>query len=205
MNQTKEEKWNAISHAVGIPLGIIGGFMLLAKNGNKSTYALLSILIYILSVVLLFAASTLYHAVSKPELKKKLRILDHISIYILIAGTYTPVCLITLNDKNGWLIFYAVWAIAGIGTILKLFFTGKFEIVSLLLYLVMGWLVVFDFENLLDKMPTVALQFLLLGGIFYTVGTVFYGIKKIPFNHFIWHLFVLGGAMSHGLLVYSIV
>lgn len=197
-----EEKLNAVSHGLGIILGIFGLFFLLTQNTQKTTYATLSILIYSFCFILLFTASTLYHSVSNFNLKQKFRVIDHISIYLLIAGTYTPVALINLEAGNGWLIFYIVWAFAGIGTILKIFFTGKFEVISLLLYLAMGWLIVLDFQNLLDNTSTMGTQLLFLGGAFYTLGIVFYAWKRIPYNHFIWHLFVLGGAISHWLFIF---
>tara|TARA_R110000868_G_scaffold374303_1_gene638718 strand:+ start:98 stop:730 length:633 start_codon:yes stop_codon:yes gene_type:complete len=198
----KEELLNTISHGLGIILGIIGLFLLLQKNSFKSNYAELGIYVYSFSIVLLYFASTSYHAIAKPSLKKKFRILDHISIYFLIAGTYTPVALITLINGNGWLIFGVVWGIALFGTILKLFFTGKYEILSLLLYLVMGWLIVFDFSSLVASTSSLGLNLLMIGGAFYTFGILFYTIKKIPYNHFIWHLFVLGGSISHWFFIY---
>ena len=197
-----EEELNAISHGLGIILGVFGLFLLLGQNTQKTTYATLSIIVYSLCFIVLFTASTLYHTVSNFNLKQKFRVIDHISIYLLIAGTYTPVALINLEAGNGWLIFYIVWAFAGIGTILKLFFTGKFEVISLLLYLAMGWLIVLDFQNLLDNTSSLGTQLLFLGGAFYTLGIIFYAWKRIPYNHFIWHLFVLGGAISHWLFIY---
>lgn len=197
-----EEKLNTISHALGIILGIVGLFLLLSKNENKSDYALFSILVYTFSIILLYTASTLYHAVADPRIKSRFRILDHVSIYFLIAGTYTPVAIITLIDGNGWILFGIVWSIVLLGTILKLFFTGKFEILSLILYLIMGWLIVFDYDSLLSNTTSLGINLLMLGGLFYTVGIVFYTVKKIPYNHFIWHLFVLAGSISHWLFIY---
>lgn len=197
-----EEKWNAYSHAIGGILAMVGSFILLYKQ--RSVAELWPILIYSASVILLFVASTWYHAVKNPAFKRKLRILDHISIYYLIAGTYTPVCLWVLQDSNGNLLLWLVWGIAFFGTILKLFFTGKFETFSLLLYGVMGWLIIIDVSFLVNNMDKTGLLYLALGGFFYTAGMVFYAIKKIPFNHLIWHLFVLGGAVSHWFMIYSI-
>ena len=197
-----EEKLNAFSHALGAILGVMGCYFLLQHNSNKSVYAQSSIVIYSISFVLLFLASTLYHSVSDPDLKRKFRIIDHISIYLLIAGTYTPVALITLQNSNGWLMFYVVWGIAALGIVLKIFFTGKFEVLSLLLYLAMGWLIVIDFQNLMVHTTERGVRLLFLGGAFYTLGTVFYAWRSIPYNHFIWHLFVLGGAFSHWFYIY---
>ncbi|WP_435625133.1 PAQR family membrane homeostasis protein TrhA [Flagellimonas sp.] len=192
-----EEKWNAYSHALGILLSILGFIVFFQEDLKHTPFILESIIVYHISLILLFTASTLYHAVQNPKLKRKLRILDHVSIYYLIAGTYTPVCLLLLINSKGWLLFYLVWGIAAVGTALKLFFTGKFETLSLVLYGVMGWLIVLDFSSLVERVAEENLVWLGLGGAFYTVGMLFYAVKKIPFNHFIWHLFVLGGAISH--------
>nr|WP_298997681.1 hemolysin III family protein [uncultured Allomuricauda sp.] len=196
-----EEKWNAYSHALGILLSILGFIVFFQKDLNHTTFLLESIVAYHISLILLFTASTVYHWVQNPKLKRKLRILDHVSIYYLIAGTYTPVCLLLLIDSKGWLLFYLVWGIAALGTVIKLFFTGKFEAFSLILYGVMGWLIVLDFNALTEKVLNKDLIWLGLGGAFYTVGILFYAIRKIPYNHFIWHLFVLGGAISHWLFI----
>lgn len=165
-------------------------------------WATLSLVIYSISVILLFTASTVYHAIDDPRIKRKLRILDHISIYILIAGTYTPVALITLSDSQGIPLFFVVWGVAIAGTLFKIFYIGKLEWLSLMLYLVMGWLIVFDFDFLWSQLSTDGIFLLFLGGAFYTLGTIFYAIRKIPYNHFIWHLFVLGGAVSHWFLIF---
>ncbi len=197
-----EERLNAASHGLGVLLSLAGIFLLLENNSYKTPYANESLLIYGLSMLLLFSASTAYHLVDHPRWKQRLRIVDHISIYLLIAGTYTPVALITLVNGNGWLIFYTVWAIALLGAILKLFFTGKYEYISLFLYLFMGWLIVFDVQELIRLTPARGLTLLAAGGAFYTLGVLFYAIRKIPYNHLIWHFFVLGGAISHWLYIY---
>jgi len=193
----REEWWNAMSHALGAVLGVVGLGFLLFFDSEKTRFSTLSIVIYAVSAILLFLASTIYHLVRKPKLKQLWRKIDHISIYFLIAGTYTPVALITLEKSSGWLIFGIVWGIAAAGTVLKIFFTGKFELLSLLLYLGMGWLIVFDIKGLLAEISPLGIKLMMLGGAFYTLGTVFYAIKKIPYNHVIWHFFVLGGAISH--------
>ena len=198
----KVERLHAYSHALGIFLGILGAFLLLMENKGKSNYATVAILIYSFTVILLFSASTFYHYVSNLELKRRLRIVDHVSIYFLIAGTYTPVALISLTNGNGFLIFYTVWGIALVGTLFKVFYTGKFEILSLILYLAMGWLIVLDYPNLLENTTQLGIDLLMLGGAFYTIGIFFYAIRKIPYNHLIWHFFVLGGAISHWLFIY---
>ncbi|GMN11789.1 hemolysin III family protein [Croceitalea sp. MTPC9] len=204
MNSTGqlEEKLNTYSHGLGIILALVGGILLL-KEPVKNLE--LGLIIYSISLLLLFIASTIYHGVRNPNLKKKLRVLDHISIYYLIAGTYTPICLSILKDSKGILLLYLVWGIAILGTILKLFFTGKFETFSLILYGIMGWLVVIDYNYLIQNFSSEGLFYLALGGGFYTIGILFYAIKKIPFNHFIWHLFVLGGAISHWWCIYNFI
>lgn len=200
-----EEQLNAWSHGIGALLGIAGLVLLVVFTQNTIEWSLFSVIVYGISIIVLFAASTFYHAVKGEKRKHYFRIVDHISIYLLIAGTYTPVLLITLPDSLGWLLFWTVWGIAAFGVILKLFFTGRFEVFSTLLYLVMGWLIVFDFSTLDDRMDTNGLLLLFSGGLFYTVGIVFYAIHKIPYNHVIWHLFVLGGAICHFFMIFGYV
>ncbi|WP_298902817.1 hemolysin III family protein [uncultured Psychroserpens sp.] len=197
-----EERLNAWSHGIGAALGIAGLVLLIVFLKRETPYGLFSVIVYGISIIVLFLASTFYHAVKGDKRKHYFRIVDHISIYLLIAGTYTPVLLIMLPDSLGWLLFWVVWGIAAFGVILKLFFTGKFETFSTLLYLVMGWLIVFDFSTLADRLDTNGLYLLFAGGLLYTVGIVFYAIEKIPYNHVIWHLFVLGGAICHFFMVY---
>ena len=197
-----EEKLNASTHAIGILFGIIALILLLFKDTNKTPWSLESVIVYGLTLIILFTASTFYHGINHPERKHYYRILDHISIYFLIAGTYTPVCLITLESGLGWTIFYIVWAIAIFGTILKVFFTGRFEIFSTLLYLIMGWLIVFDFSSLSHSLHFNGLLLMFIGGLAYTLGIVFYVVEKIPYNHVIWHFLVLIGAISHFFMIY---
>lgn len=196
-----EECLNTLSHAAGILFGVIGCFVLLKHNVYKTNFSVFSILVYALSFIILFTASTLYHYTVKKTLKQRYRILDHISIYLLIAGTYTPVLLITLINSLGFTLLYLVWGIACFGLVLKLFFTGRFEVFSMLLYLIMGWLIVIDFHNLRLAIGSGGVFWLILGGVFYTIGIVFYAISKIPYNHFIWHLFVLAGAICHFFMI----
>lgn len=202
MYSPREELFNTLSHFVGILLGIAGLVLLLLFNTHKTEFSTLSILCYGISIIMLYSASTLYHAVKSTDHKLWLRKLDHISIYFLIAGTYTPVALITLVDTSGWTIFWTVWGIAAIGTLLKIFFTGKFEAISLLLYLAMGWLIVFDFNSVFELQSSLGITLLALGGLAYTLGTIFYAIQKIPYNHAIWHLFVLAGSIFHFFFIF---
>lgn len=197
-----EEKLNAFSHGIGAVFGILALTLLIVFDTKKTPNSLFSVIIYGVSIIVLFTASTLYHAVKNEKNKHYFRILDHISIYLLIAGTYTPVCLISLANSKGWLLFYLVWAIAAFGVVLKLFFTGKFGAFSTLLYLVMGWLIVFDFTALSSTVNYNAILLLFAGGLAYTGGIVFYAIEKIPFNHVIWHFFVLFGAICHFFMIF---
>ena len=201
--ELQEERWNAYSHAFGILLGVIGLLFLLKENfGGPKQWP---IIVYGASVILLFSASTIYHAVSNPKWKRRLRVLDHISIYYLIAGTYSPVCLFVLENSRGALLLILVWGFAFFGTVLKLFFTGRFEVFSLLLYGIMGWLIVIDLTFLIQNTSSLGLVLLATGGAFYTLGMAFYAIRAIPYNHLIWHFFVLGGAISHWLFIHSFV
>ncbi|MVO07630.1 hemolysin III family protein [Flavobacterium sp. TP390] len=203
--KNKEEFLNTISHAAGIVLGVFGLVFLLLKNRGVTHFSTLSIWIYGLCLIALYTASTVYHALEHEGRKKKAQIMDHIGIFLLIAGTYTPVCLITLEQTTGWRLFFIIWSIAGIGLVMKLFLTGKVEKLSLFMYLLMGWLVVAELSQLLNLLSGEALTYMAIGGVFYTLGTIFYASKRIPYGHFIWHLFVLSGSISHYFMIYSIV
>ncbi|MFD0860953.1 hemolysin III family protein [Sungkyunkwania multivorans] len=198
----REELWNVVSHALGIILGVVGLILLLVNDNGRTAFSTLSIFLYALSIIILFSASTIYHAVTSIRHKRIWRKIDHISIYYLIAGTYTPVALITLESGPGWTIFWIVWIIAIVGTFLKIFFTGRFEKLSLFLYLAMGWLIIFYIRDVMEVLSSSGLRLMLLGGIFYTLGTIFYALKKMRFHHVIWHFFVLAGAVSHFCMVF---
>ena len=202
MTETKEEEfWNTLTHFIGFVLSVIGLPVLLFYNQNLTDFSLESILFFEFGMICLYAASTLYHYTTDIKLKSKLRIFDHVSIFYLIAGSYAPICLITLYNGNGVKIFTAVLAIALIGTVFKIFFTGKFDKLSLVLYLAMGWVVILDFENVFNALEFNGLMLLVLSGLLYSFGTVFYSLEKMKYSHAIWHLFVLGGSASHYFLV----
>jgi len=202
MTETKEEEfWNTLTHFIGFVLSVIGLPFLLFYNQNLTDFSLESILFFEFGMICLYAASTLYHYTTDIKLKSKLRIFDHVSIFYLIAGSYAPICLITLYNGNGIKIFTAVLAIALIGTVFKIFFTGKFDKLSLVLYLAMGWVVILDFENVFNALEFNGLMLLVLSGLLYSFGTVFYSLEKMKYSHAIWHLFVLGGSASHYFLV----
>jgi len=198
----REEQLNAITHLLGAVLGIAGLILLIIFDTKKTDWSSFSVIVYGLSIIILFTASAVYHSIKSEGKKHFFRIIDHISIYLLIAGTYTPVLLITLEQSKGWALFWVVWGVALFGIVKKIFFTGKYEIFSTLLYLFMGWLIAFDFGSLIDLMPVNGIIFLIVGGLAYTVGIVFYAIQRIPYNHVIWHLFVLTGAIFHYFMVF---
>ncbi|WP_299315697.1 hemolysin III family protein [uncultured Aquimarina sp.] len=196
-----EERWNWLTHGFGFILSIVGLFCLLFNDTYKTSYSTFAIILYSVSLIVLYFFSTTYHYTSDLKLKEQFRIMDHISIYLLIAGTYSPVTLIGLMHSKGWLLFIMVWSLAGFGSILKLFFTGRFEIVSVILYLLMGWLIVLDITALTDRVSPDGIFYLIFGGGFYTVGIFFYAFNKLNYNHVIWHLFVLGGSIFHYIFI----
>jgi hemolysin III len=199
----KEEKLNVISHAFGLVMGIIALPFLIDKSMHfDGFWKPTSIIIYGVSILTLYTASTVYHAAKAPKLRRRLNIFDHAAIYVLIAGTYTPFTLITLEGKTGWIIFGLTWFFALTGIILKLFFTGRFDKLSTIMYVLMGWQIVFAINPLLENLASEGLFWLFLGGVFYTIGAILYSIKKIPYNHAIFHVFVLLGSISHFISVY---
>jgi|TARA_B110000971_G_C19929766_1_gene463368 hemolysin III len=202
VEETKEEEfWNTLTHFIGLILSIVGLPILLFYNQNLTDYSFESILFFEFGMICLYTASTLYHYTTDINLKRKFRVFDHVSIFYLIAGSYAPICLITLYNDSGIQIFSGVLIIALIGTLFKLFFTGKFEKLSLALYLAMGWLVVLDFNSVLNSLNLNAIFLLVLSGLFYSFGIIFYRLEKMKYSHAIWHLFVLGGTITHYFLV----
>ena len=198
-----EEKLNIWSHAFGIFLSIIALVLLIIKAVQQDNiWMMISFPIFGLSLILLYLASTLYHASKEPQKRFKLKVFDHAAIYVLIAGSYTPFTLVSLNGETGWLIFSMVWVMAFTGIILKLFFTGRFKIVSTAMYVLMGWLIIFYFQDLTAHLHEKGVFYLILGGVLYTIGAILYSIKKIKFNHAIFHFFVLAGSFCHFLSIY---
>ena len=198
-----EEKINISSHAIGFILSIIALVLLVARASTHGTaWHVVSFAIFGASLIILYAASSIYHSSKKAETRSRLRIVDHATIYILIAGTYTPFTLVTLNGTTGWVIFAISWGMALTGIILKLFFTGRYEIVSTLMYIFMGWLIIFAIKPLVNNLSSEGLFWLVTGGLAYTIGAILYGIKYIKFNHAIFHIFVLFGSFCHFISVY---
>lgn len=198
-----EEKLNIITHAVGIALSIAALVLLVIfASFYGNVWHIVSFSIYGASLIALYTASTIYHSIQNPKWRYRFNIVDHSAIYILIAGTYTPFALVTLNGTVGWVLFGVTWGIAAIGIIFKIFFTGRFDIISTIAYVAMGWIVIFAINPLIDNLPLNGIFWLFLGGIFYTIGAIIYAIKRIKFNHAIFHIFVLLGSISHFFAVF---
>lgn len=198
-----EEKINIISHTIGFILSIVALVLLVTHaNLHGTVWHVVSFSIFGASLILLYAASTFYHSTKKPALRKRLRIVDHASIYVLIAGSYTPFTLVTLKSPTGWVIFGISWGLALTGIILKLFFTGKYHLISTLMYIFTGWVIVFALKPLINNLSLDGLLWLFAGGMAYTMGAILYKIEKIKFNHAIFHVFVLIGSFSHFVSVF---
>ncbi|MEO0559600.1 MAG: hemolysin III family protein [Bacteroidota bacterium] len=197
-----EEIASAVSHGVGALASVGAGAVLItfaALAGDA--WAIVGASIFVASLVLLYTASTLYHAIPWDRAKAKLRVFDHCAIYILIAGTYTPFLLVPLRGSWGWSLFGVIWGLALAGVVFKLFFTGRFKLVTTLVYIAMGWLVLIAIRPMLASLPPTSIAWLVAGGLSYTLGTIFYMSKRIPYTHAIWHLFVLGGSVCHFIAV----
>ena len=196
-----EEFWNVLTHFSGVVMSLIGIPFLFYFDNEITVLSTLSIILFSFGLLAVYSTSTLYHFILNSELKKRFKVLDHMSIYYLILGSYAPVCLITLYDYSGIGIFIAVLILSIIGTIKKLFFTGKYEFISLLLYLAMGWLIIFDINSLFRLIDSNAKLLLILGGVSYTFGVFFYAFSNIKYFHSIWHLFVLTGSILHYFMI----
>ena len=202
MKESVEEEFsNWTTHFAGVILTIIGIPLLFFFNNDSTTLSTLSIIFFSFGLLLVYCSSTLYHYVTETNLKEKLRIFDHVSIYYLITGSYAPVCLITLYEYSGLTIFFTVLILSIIGTLFKIFNKNRYEKFSLLLYLFLGWLIVFDIQTLFNLIDTNGKNLVILGGVFYTVGVFFYLSESIKNNHAIWHIFVLLGSISHYFLI----
>ncbi len=200
---TTEEKLNIITHGIGLILSIVALVLLeLHALEMGTTRHIVSFTIFGSSLIVLYSASTFYHYVQRPDIRRKLNILDHAAIYVLIAGTYTPFTLITLQGPLGYTIFGVTWGIALIGIFLKLFYTGRYDKISTIAYVAMGWIITFVIKPLMANLPINGLFWLLAGGIFYTVGAILYSVKNMKYNHAIFHVFVLFGSFSHFMAVY---
>ncbi|WP_110956381.1 PAQR family membrane homeostasis protein TrhA [Massilibacillus massiliensis] len=200
-----EEILNAVTHGIGTILSIVALCVMIVLYNDVSTWHLMSGAIYGGSLVLLYLASTLYHSFTNEKLKSLFKFFDHAAIYILIAGNYTPFALIPLHGDFGWTVFSVIWALAAIGILFQVFFVRRFKIFSTICYLLMGWFAVVMIEPLIASLQIEGIYWLLAGGLFYTVGSIFYLVKRIPYNHAIWHLFVLAGSAAHFVAVVNYV
>jgi hemolysin III len=193
-----EEVFNAITHGVGVVLSIIGLIaLLILAHKSGSPIKSFSFAIFGAAVTIAYLSSTLYHSLAYTRAKKVFRVLDHSSILLLIAGTYTPFTLLALSNQGGLILFCLIWSFAIAGMVLRAVFVHRFDKLFLGLYLLMGWLIVFEAKPLLTVLPVQAVILLGLGGLSYTSGVAFYLSKRIPFNHMIWHIFVLCGSILH--------
>ncbi len=204
--QTKrEEIANAITHGLGALMAIAALVILTVFSAIKgNAWHIVSFAVFGTTLVMLYLASTLYHSLSNEKVKVLFRKFDHMSIYLLIAGTYTPFCLTVLNNWIGWTLFGIVWGSAILGIVLKAFFTGRKELLSTILYVLMGWVALFAIKPLFDSVSLTTFILLMTGGVFYTAGTYFFTKDRIKYFHSIWHLFVLAGSTFHFFSVLSL-
>jgi hemolysin III len=197
-----EELANALTHGLGATAALVGGAVLITLSALfGDAWQLAGAIVFGVSLLLLYLASTLYHAIQHPVVKARLKVFDHCAIYLLIAGTYTPFTLVGLRGPWGWGLFAAIWTLALAGVVFKLFFTGRFKLLSTSIYIAMGWLVLVAIKPLLVALDTWTLGWLLAGGLFYTLGTVFYHRPSLRYSHAIWHLFVVAGSVCHYVAV----
>lgn len=194
----RDEIASAITHGIGAVVSVAAGAVLITLAAlTRDAWTIVGASVFVGSLVLVYTSSTLYHAVSAEQIKQRLKTLDHCAIYGLIAGTYTPFLLGELRGPWGWTLFGTIWALAVAGIVFKLFFTGRFKLVSTLVYVAMGWLVVVATGPLREALPGSTLVWLVGGGLAYTAGTAFYLSRRIPYAHAIWHLFVIAGSVCH--------
>ncbi len=194
----KEEIVNAITHGIGAIFSVVALVLLVVMSAlDGSVWHVVSFSIYGASMLLLYTASTLVHSFPEGKLKDLFEIFDHAAIYIFIAGTYTPFLFIVVKGALGWTLFGIVWGIALVGVFFKAFFVKKFLYLSTVIYIVMGWLAVFAWKPLMTTLPTDGSLLFIIGGVLYTVGTIFYVWRAFPYHHAVWHVFVLAGTAAH--------
>lgn len=194
----REEIANSVTHGVGAALsaaGLVTLIVLASLYGD--VYKVVGFTIFGASLLILYSASTLYHAIQHRGAKRILRRCDHAAVYLLIAGTYTPFLLISLRGTIGLPLLALVWAMALLGVLWKMFFTGRYEVLATIVYILMGWMCVLAYRQMVSNVPPLGVALLFAGGIVYTLGVLFYALEKIPYNHAVWHLFVLGGSACH--------
>ncbi len=201
-----EEIWHAISHGFGLFISTFGfGVLVTLSAISGDVTKILCSIVFGIGLITMYGASTLYHAIPQYKAKSFLQLVDHASIYILIASTYTPVTLISVQGVFGWILFGIIWGAAALGIFLKFVYPGRFEIFSLILYAVMGWLIVFAWHPMVVHSGWLPMIFLFVGGIIYTMGIFFYARESMKLNHAVWHLFVLGGSIFHYFTVFLLI
>ena len=198
-----EERINIYSHGFGLVLSVVALFLLTAKA--QGLLEIVSVTVFAASMIALYGSSTIYHSTNNVARRVRLRTVDHAMIYVLIAGSYTPLSLLVLQGKTGWAIFGVTWAMAATGITIKLFHTGRYDKVSTAMYVFMGWIIVFAIKPLIANLPPDGMTWLFAGGVSYTVGALFYSIKKMPFGHASFHIFCLVGSACHFISVYYFV
>ena len=202
----REENFNALSHGIGLALACISlPFIILKSLESNQPFSWVGALLFCLGTLMVYGFSTAYHATKAPQKKARLQIMDHVSIYFLIAGSYTPMILAILPLESALIFLSVIWGSVLVGTFFKVFFTGKFKTLSVIIYLTMGWLAVFFFDDLVEKISWDTLTWIGLGGLSYTVGVYFYVKSEKLYYHAIWHLFVLAGTAAHYVAVYQLV
>ena len=193
-----EEIFNSVSHGTGGALAVAGTVVLIVCSAIYSdAWAVVSSCIYGASLIILYTMSTLYHAITNEKAKKFFRIMDHNTIFFLIAGTYTPITLAFMRGALGWVLFGVVWAAAIVGIVLNSIDLERFRKPSVVCYVAMGWVIIIAFKPFIESVPTISLVFLLIGGAFYTIGVIFYALKKVRYFHSVWHLFTVAGSVFH--------
>lgn len=193
-----EEIFNSVSHGVGALLAIAGTVVLIVMTALYSDpWGVVSSAVYGGTLIILYTMSTLYHAITNEKAKQVMRVMDHVTIFLLIAGTYTPITLVTLRGMLGWVLFGFIWGAAALGIVLNAIDLERFRKISVVCYVIMGWAIIAAIVPLINSLPTISLVFLLIGGVLYSVGVIFYAIKKIKYFHSIWHLFTIGGSVFH--------
>lgn len=198
----REETASALTHAGGAVAALIAGVVLVALAALRGDgWQLASAIVFSVTLFLLYFASTLYHSASSPTARSRLKVFDHCAIYLLIAGTYTPFTLIGLRGSVGWWLFGAIWTLAVAGVVFKLFYTGRFKLLSTAIYVAMGWLVLLAIKPVMAALDAWTFGWMMAGGMFYTGGTLFYHRESLPYSHAIWHLFCIAGSASHFVAV----
>lgn len=201
----QEERLNAGSHGIGLILGLFAIPFLIQKSlFTNQSESLIGALTFSLGIVMVYGFSTAYHAAKNPKKKSRLQVMDHVSIYFLIAGSYTPMILAILKKETALIFLAIIWGSVLVGTFFKVFFTGKFKTLSIIIYLTMGWLAVFFIQDLVEKISWETLTWIGIGGLSYTIGVYFYVKSEKLYYHAIWHLFVLGGTAAHFVAVYQL-